>query len=67
VKIDGLTVEEAEPVVLKHLKITLRDPVVSVSRHGSPDGRILELRVQRLELEVKELRLLIEELRKQKP
>jgi hypothetical protein len=64
VKIDGLRLEEAEEVVLKHLKQMLRDPAVSIVRYSPPEGRALELRVRQLELEVKELRLIVEELRK---
>jgi protein involved in polysaccharide export with SLBB domain len=67
VKIDGLTLEEAEEVLLKHLKNVLRDPIVSVARYNPPEGRALELRVLQLELEVKQLKLIVNELRNKKP
>jgi RNA polymerase sigma factor (sigma-70 family) len=67
VKIDGLTLEEAETAIFKHLKQTLREPLVSVTRYRPPDDRALELRVQRLEKEIKQLQFLIEELRNKKP
>jgi RNA polymerase sigma factor (sigma-70 family) len=65
VKVDGLTLEEAEMAITEHLKNkSIRAPLVSVVRYSPPEGRLLELRVRQLELEVKELRLLVEELRK---
>ena len=67
VKIDGLTLEEAEKAISKHLRLTLVDPVVLVTPYVPPEGRALELRVQQLEKEVKQLRFLVEELRNKKP
>ncbi|VTR99928.1 sigma-70 family rna polymerase sigma factor : RNA polymerase sigma factor, sigma-70 family OS=Singulisphaera acidiphila (strain ATCC BAA-1392 / DSM 18658 / VKM B-2454 / MOB10) GN=Sinac_2507 PE=4 SV=1: Sigma70_r2: Sigma70_r4_2: Poly_export [Gemmata massiliana] len=66
IKVSGLTLEEAEDVILKYLQKDLRQPLVSVTRYNPPEGRVLELRVQQLEREVRELRSLVEELRKQK-
>jgi RNA polymerase sigma factor (sigma-70 family) len=67
VKVDGLTVEDAEPVILKFLKQYLRNPVVSVARGQRPESPQLEQRVQQLEKEVRELRAIVEELRNKKP
>ena len=67
IKISGLTLEEAEGVILKHLQKDLRQPRVSVTRYNPPEDRVLELRVQQLEKEVRDLRSLVEELRKPKP
>ena len=63
VEVKGLTLEEAEAVIRKHLAKALRDPVVSVTR-PVPAHSELERRVQQLEMEVRTLRALVEELRK---
>jgi RNA polymerase sigma factor (sigma-70 family) len=68
VKIDGLTLEEAEAAIRKHLQaaVGLKKPLVSVTRYIPPDDRALELRVRHLEDDVFKLQQAVEELRKQK-
>ncbi|HEX6512111.1 MAG TPA: polysaccharide biosynthesis/export family protein, partial [Chloroflexota bacterium] len=62
-EVKGLTLEEAEEVIQKHLSRVLKDPVVSVTR-PVPAHSELERRIQQLEMEVRTLRALVEELRK---
>ena len=66
VKIDGLTLEDAEKAIIKHLQKEIRHPLVSVVRYNPPPASELELRVRLLEKEVKELRSAIEDLRAKK-
>ncbi len=64
VKLDGLTLEEAEKAVQAHLLIYLRKAEVLLRRHTPADAVGLEIRVRQLEQEVKDLKAAIEELRK---
>jgi RNA polymerase sigma factor (sigma-70 family) len=66
VQIKGLTLEEAEAAINKHLATLLRNPAASVTRPvPEAPNRELERRVGQMEKEVRELRSLVEELRKQ--
>lgn len=67
VKIDGLTLEEAEEAVQKHIRQWAIKAVVSITRYTPPPVLTLDERVQKLEKEVKELRALVEELRNKRP
>jgi RNA polymerase sigma factor (sigma-70 family) len=62
VKIDGLTLEEAEAAIVKHLKQFAKDPVVTVTLPDVPD----DVRLRELELRVKQLELRVEELAKKR-
>jgi hypothetical protein len=65
VEITGLTLEEAEAAINKHLSSFLRSPAASVTRPvPEAPNRELDRRVRQLEKEVRELRSLVEELRK---
>jgi RNA polymerase sigma factor (sigma-70 family) len=64
VSIQGLTVEEAEAAVRKHLSNLLRDSQVSLTRYTPVSVPDLERRVRRLEHEVQALRAAVESLRK---
>jgi hypothetical protein len=65
--VKGLTLEEAEAAIDKHLATVLREPHASVTR-PVPEAptRELERRVGLLEKEVRDLRSLVEELRKKR-
>lgn len=64
VLIKGLTLEEAEAAIHKHMGTMIKEPpAISVAR-PIPADPALEPRVERLEKEVRELRVLIEEMRK---
>ncbi len=68
VDIKGLTLEEAEAAINKHLADVLRNPRSSVTRPlPEAPNKELERRVQQLENEVRQLRSLVEELRKKRP
>jgi RNA polymerase sigma factor (sigma-70 family) len=69
VKIQGLSLEEAEVAVKAHLKALLKEPEVSLTRPvpapgGEGTNPKLEHRLQQLEKEVRALRSAIDELRK---
>ena len=65
VKVQGLSLEDAEAAIDKHLKLFLKDHHVSVTRSiRAEDVRDLQRRVQQLEKEVQSLRSAVEELRK---
>lgn len=66
VKIDGLTLEEAEVVVQKHIRQYAIRAQITITRYIPPPPTLDE-RVQRLEKEVKELRAQVEELRAKRP
>ena len=66
VKIDGLTLEEAEVVLTSQLRKYAKLAEVTVTR-PLPAAGALEARVRLLEREVQELRAAVEELRKKKP
>jgi RNA polymerase sigma factor (sigma-70 family) len=69
----GMTPEQAESVLLRHLRAYLRDPQVAVTRYdalthgaGAGQGPPLERRVQQLEEEVRALRAAIDKILKQR-
>jgi uncharacterized protein YceH (UPF0502 family) len=67
VDVKGLTLEEAEAAINKHLAPFLRNPAASVTRPvPEAPNRELERRVGQLEKEVRQLRSLVEELRKKR-
>jgi hypothetical protein len=73
VAVMGLTPEQAEAVLLRHLGMYLRDPQVLVTRYdaltngeSAGQGQALERRVQQLEEEVRALRAALEKLQKQR-
>lgn len=63
VNIKGLTLEEAEETICKHLAKLIRNPGALVTR-PIPENPALERRVRELENEVRDLRSLVDELRK---
>jgi hypothetical protein len=68
VELKGLTLEEAEDAIRKHLR-AFKNLGVAVTRPAPPPGgegtyRDLEGRVQQLEKDVRALRVIVEELRK---
>ncbi len=66
VKIDGLTLEEAEAVIQKQVRQYAKVATITLVRYVPlPDSH--ETRIRVLEQEVKELRAVVEELRKKKP
>ena len=67
VKVEGLTLEEAEAAIQKHLCQFLKSPTVTVTRYIPVPGERLERRVEALEKEVNDLRAEVEALRKKKP
>jgi hypothetical protein len=67
VEVKGLTLEEAEVAIQKHLARIIKGPAVSVTRYDplpSASELALEERVRRLERELHALRNEVEELRK---
>ena len=67
VRIDGLTLEEAEVIITAQVRLFAKNGQVTLIRYVAPEAGALEVRVQRLEKEVKELRALVDELRAKKP
>ncbi|QJW92917.1 sigma-70 family RNA polymerase sigma factor [Frigoriglobus tundricola] len=65
VKIDGMTLEEAEGVLNKQIQMYAKVGVVSLTRYIEPPDT-LEARVRQLEKEVKELRETVEGLNRKK-
>ena len=74
VKVAGLTLEEAEAVVLEQLKVKLRDPMLRVTVYDPvaydpvADSRSLplETRVRLLEEQVRDLKAAVEELKRKR-
>jgi protein involved in polysaccharide export with SLBB domain len=64
VRVEGLTVEEAETAIQQHLRKVLNDPVVSVTLAGweSDNEQTAEQRLRSLEEQVSKLRRTVQEL-----
>jgi RNA polymerase sigma factor (sigma-70 family) len=62
--IKGLTLEEAEEVIYKHLAKMIKDPGGVLVTRPIPDNPALERRIRELENEVRELRSVVDALRK---
>ena len=63
VKIDGLTLKEAEAVLNKQIQMYAKKGFVALTRYTEPKSEALEARVRQLEKEVKELQGVVEKLR----